>query len=270
MEIMERSSSNPRRYGKPPFNVGVVHGGPGAGGEMVPVALALASDRGILEPIQTAISLDGQIEELNTILKENGDLPVILIGFSWGAWLSFIVAAKNPSRVKKLILIASGPFEEKYAGKVHETRYNRLSEDERAEVSSLIEVLNNPSADNKDAIFERFGTLYSKADAYDPICNDPDPSDAMEYRFDIFQSVWREGAELRSSGKLLQFGKHIACPVTAIHGDYDPHPAKGVEKPLSAVLKDFRFVLLKNCGHKPWIEKAAREEFFRIIKEELR
>ena len=26
----------------------------------------------------------------------------------------------------------------------------------------------------------------------------------------------------------------------AIHGDYDPHPAEGVEKPLATVLKDFR------------------------------
>lgn len=269
MEVMERSSANPRRYGKPPFNVVVVHGGPGAGGEMAPVARVLASDRGILEPIQTATSLDGQIEELSSVLKESGDLPVILVGFSWGAWLSFIVTAKYPSYVKKLILIAGGPFEEKYAGRVHQTRFSRLDEKERAEVSSLIEILNNPATDNKDAAFERFGTLYSKADAYYPISNGSDLSDAIDYRFEIFQNVWKEGAELRWSGELLQFGKRIACPVTAIHGDYDPHPAEGVEKPLSAVLKDFRFVLLKNCGHKPWVEKEVREEFIRIIKEEL-
>ena len=269
LEVMKRSSSNPRRYGKPPFNVVVVHGGPGAGGEMAPVARVLASDRGILEPIQTATSLDGQIEELRSVLKESGDLPVILVGFSWGAWLSFIVTAKYPSYVKKLIMIASGPFEEKYAGRVHQTRFSRLDEKERAEVSSLIEVLYNPSAENKDTAFEQFGALYSKADAYDPISNGSDLSDAIEYRFDIFQSVWKEGAELRSSGELLQFGKHITCPVSAIHGDYDPHPAEGVQKSLSAILKNFRFILLKNCGHKPWIEKEAREEFFRIIKEEL-
>ena len=96
MEVMERSSGNQRRYGKPPYNVVVVHGGPGASGEMAPVARALASDWGILEPIQTATSLDGQIKELSALLNENGDLPVTLVGFSWGAWLSFIVAAKYP------------------------------------------------------------------------------------------------------------------------------------------------------------------------------
>ena len=45
----------------------VVHGGPGACGEMAPVARRLASARGVLEPIQTALSLEGQVEELRTV-----------------------------------------------------------------------------------------------------------------------------------------------------------------------------------------------------------
>jgi len=57
--------------------------------------------------------------------------------------------------------------------------------------------------------------------------------------------------ELRKSGKLLKLGKQIKYPVIAIHGDYDPHPAEGVLIPLSSILKYFRFLLLKHCGHKP-------------------
>ena len=57
--------------------------------------------------------------------------------------------------------------------------------------------------------------------------------------------------------------------MVAIHGDYDPHLAKGVEKPLAAVLKDFRFILLKKCGHLPWIERAARDRFYAVLREEL-
>jgi pimeloyl-ACP methyl ester carboxylesterase len=79
----------------------------------------------------------------------------------------------------------------------------------------------------------------------------------------------QDAEELRRSGKLLKYGKHIKCPVVAIHGDYDPHPALGVQKPLSAILKNFRFILLKNCGHKPWVERQAKDEFYGILKEEL-
>ena len=66
----------------------------------------------------------------------------------------------------------------------------------------------------------------------------------------------------------MKLGEKIKCPVVAIHGDYDPHPAEGVKKPLLKVVKNFRFILLKNCGHKPWIEQKAKDEFYIILKKE--
>lgn len=82
---IDTNMENLRRYGNQPFNTVVLHGGPGAPGEMAPVARELSSLRGVLEPLQTASSIEGQIQELHTVLKENGDLPVTLIGWSWGA-----------------------------------------------------------------------------------------------------------------------------------------------------------------------------------------
>jgi len=257
---------NLRKYGKAPYRVAVIHGGPGACGEMAPVALELASGRGILEPLQTAASPKRQIEELKTVLEENGDLPVTLIGFSWGAWLSFIFAAKYPSLVKKLILVGSGPYEEKYATRILQTRLNRLSEKDRTETESIIEILNNTAAEDKNTVFARFGAVLSKVDTYDPIINE---SEVIECPYDIYQSVWKDAAEMRRSGELLELGQNIKCSVVAIHGDYDPHPAKGVQKPLSAILKNFRFIMLKNCGHRPWIERIAKDRFYEILKEEL-
>jgi pimeloyl-ACP methyl ester carboxylesterase len=258
---------NLREYGRAPFNVAVIHGGPGAPGEMAPVARELASGWGVLEPLQTAASIEGQIEELQTALRKNADAPVILIGYSWGAWLSFILVANRPAIARKLMLIGSGAFDEKYIARIQETRLNRLSEEERIEFKSIMGILRDPAAEGKSTAFARLGALASKADAYDPIVYEPEVTD---YQAGIFQSVWAEAAELRRSGKLLKLGKHIGCPVVAIHGDYDPHPAEGVQKPLSGVLKSFRFILLENCGHTPWIERRARDKFHRILKEELR
>ena len=85
---------NLRQYGDSPFVVVVVHGGPGAAGEMAPVARELACSWGVLEPLQTAESLEGQVEELRTVLDNNADTPVVMIGHSWGAWLSYILAAR--------------------------------------------------------------------------------------------------------------------------------------------------------------------------------
>jgi pimeloyl-ACP methyl ester carboxylesterase len=250
-----------------PFNVAVIHGGPGAPGEMAPVARELASEWGVLEPFQTAASIKGQVEELKNVLEKEAELPVTLIGFSWGAWLGFIAAADYPSLVKKLILIGSGGYEEKYAAGIHQTRLSRLSEEERKEIETLIEILDNPAAEDKKEAFERLGELCSKADAYEPMMCE---SEIIDCRADIFQSVWKEAAEMRSSGRLLELGKKVDCPVVAIHGDYDPHLAEGVEKPLSVVLEGFKFILLENCGHKPWIERQARDKFYNVLREELR
>lgn len=258
------------KYGEAPFNVAVIHGGPGAGGEMAPVARELAPGWGVLEPLQTATSLEGQVEELRTVLETYADLPVILIGFSWGAWLSFIVTAHYPRLVRKLILVGSGPYEEKYVARLQETRLSRLSEEERIEFESLIRALGDPATEDKDRLLARLGALAAKTDEYDPIMDESDAFDLVGTQGDVFQPVWQEAVELRRSGQLLALGKHIRCPVVAIHGDYDPHPAEGVQKPLSAILKSFRFIRLKNCGHKPWIERGARDEFYAILKEELR
>lgn len=255
---------NLRKYGKAPFTIAIIHGGPGAAGEVTPVARILSNDCGVLEPIQTADSLEGQVEELRYVLENNARCPVTLMGYSWGAWLSFILAARFPAIVKKLVLISAGPFEEKYTAQLAKTRRSRLTAEEQTEFNSAIEILNSDEPNEK--AFKTLGTLSSKTDVYDPI---EDKSDKIICRADIFQKVWPQADKLRRTGKLLEMAAKIKIPAIAIHGDYDPSPYQGVEKPLSEKMHDFRFVLLKNCGHKPWVERGAKEEFYKIIKEEL-
>ncbi|MDD5037741.1 MAG: alpha/beta hydrolase [Dehalococcoidales bacterium] len=257
--------NNPRKYGKEPFNIAVIHGGPGASGEMAPVARELSSVTGVLEPLQTADTVEGQVQELRNILQENGNLPLIMIGYSWGAWLGYILAASYPWLVRKLILVSSGPFEEKYAAGIMETRLNRLSGKEKKEALSLWTALNSHTSNDK--ILARFGVLIGKADAYDPL---PHNKRVLTYSSDIHQRVWEQASKLRNSGELLSLGERIQCPVIAIHGDYDPHPAKGVETPLSVVIKDFRFIQLEKCGHCPWLERKAKDRFYDILKSETR
>lgn len=261
------NTENPRKYGKPPFSIAVIHGGPGAPGEMAPVARKLSCNRGVLEPLQKAESLEGQVQELRRALEENGNLPVVLIGWSWGAVLGFILTARYSSLVKKLIMVGSGVFEKKYSLKITETRLSRLSDKDKREASELMERLSVSYTENKDTLMHRLGELISKADSYNPISY---RSEILECQYNIFKSVWKDAARLRDSRELLTLGSLIKCPVVAIHGDYDPHPAEGVKEPLSGVLKDFRFILLEKCGHHPWFERFARDRFYQILREELR
>ena len=263
---MIKISDNLNIYGHSPYRICVVHGGPGAAGEMAPVARELASSAGILEPLQTADSVQGQIVELKNTLEIHGKESFILVGYSWGAWLCWMMAAQYPELVKKLILVSSGPFEEQYAERIYQTRMNRLSKEEKRKVELLGQQIHESESDVKDEMFGKFGLCIGKADTYESINNEPEE---IMYSFHIFEKVWPEADAMRKSGKLLEQGKKIQCPVVVIHGDYDPHPAEGVREPLSQILKDFRFVLLKKCGHKPWIEKYARKKFFEILRSEI-
>lgn len=255
-----------RTYGAPPFGVALVHGGPGAAGELAPVARELSLRRGVLEPLQTERSVDGQVRELRALLDERAALPVTLVGHSWGAWLSFMIAALHPGHVKKLILVAAGPFEETWVPLMNGTLAKRLTMEERAAAAAYTAMLEDPACENKKEVFARFGDLMTRAGAFDPI---PSNNDMVEYRPDIFLPVMREAAQLRRSGRLLEMGRRITCPVVAMHGDHDCHPHQGVETPLSRVVRDFRFILLERCGHYPWNERFARDRFFALLEDEL-
>jgi pimeloyl-ACP methyl ester carboxylesterase len=257
---------NFRIYGQAPFRVAVLHGGPGAPGEMAPVARELARAPGVLEPLQTADTLEGQVVELRGVLESHADLPVALIGWSWGAWLGYLLAARYPALVSKLILVGCPPFEQRYAAQIEATRMSRLSEEERREAIRTMKRLDDISGQSHQTSLARLGRIFSKTDTYRPL---PIADETIKLEFNIYRAVWRTAAEMRRSGALLQLGKRIRCPVVAIHGDYDPHPAEGVQKPLESILTDFRFILLPQCGHAPWREKYARDLFFAELSKEL-
>jgi len=199
-------------------------------------------------------------------MREHGNLPVTLIGHSWGAWLSLIFAARYPAMVRKLILVCSGPFEEVYAPQITETRMSRMSEEEKVRLRLLIDALESPKR-NKADLFSLYGALLSKTDAYDLL--PADRSYVIEFQENVYQEAWIEALQLRRSGGLIALAKQVRCPVVAIHGDYDPHPAEGVEKPLRDAIGDFRFILLEKCGHEPWKERAAKDRFYEILIKEL-
>ncbi|MGC9522852.1 MAG: alpha/beta fold hydrolase [Anaerolineae bacterium] len=143
---------------------------------------------------------------------------------------------------------------------------SRLTNAEREEFARVVVALGDPAAADKDTLLARLGALSARTDTFEAL-PPADEADAIGPRGDVFQGVWATAAELRRSGALLALGRRIACPVVAIHGDYDPHPAEGVAEPLSSILSGFRFILLEKCGHKPWVERYARDEFYAILRD---
>ncbi len=267
---------NFRTYGNKPYSIALLHGGPGAAGSLGKLARKLSmdlKDSGVLEPLQTADSLEGQLEELRETLEQHAELPTVLMGHSWGAMLGYLFAAKHPSYVKQLIMVGSGLFEASYAKNIMQTRLNRMSPGKQAELDGLMDALeHNNSIQDPDLLFHQIGKLLEAADSFDLMGvpnsenpENPDNSEILKGQYQIYQKVWPEVEKIREAGGLLSAGKNIQCPVVAIHGDFDSHPYQGVKEPLSRVLDKFDFFLIEKCGHEPWRERFARARFFELI-----
>jgi pimeloyl-ACP methyl ester carboxylesterase len=255
--------------------VAVLHGGPGAPGSAAAVARELARDMGVLEPLQTRDSVEGQIEELRLTIDAHGDPPVTLVGHSWGAMLGVLFAARHPNSVAKLILVGSGPMESHYAEGIMPTRLSRIPEADRGEARRLMDRLS--SGDFQQSELDRLGVLMGCTDTYESLPEadngslPPADDGAVDLSFQprVHERVWAEAAKLRSEGGFVRAVRAVRCPVAAIHGDYDPHPAEGVKEPFAAHAPGFRFHLLSQCGHEPWRERHAHAEFFRVLRDEL-
>jgi pimeloyl-ACP methyl ester carboxylesterase len=255
-----------RKYGDPPYQILLLHGGPGAAGYLSPLAGKLADRFSLIEAFQTINTISELIDEINEIILNHANKPVVLLGHSWGAWLSLLYASRYPGNVKKLILVASPPFEEKYAENILPTRMKRLEADKRDTLMYYFNQIREDTVKQKDKIFLKIASLLRLADGFE--LDEPEYKGVM-FSFQQYEAIWQEAEELRNSGKLIRSISGISCPVLAIHGDHDPHPAEGVESILSQNLQNFRFELLEKCGHEPWSEKYAKERFLSLLSKEI-
>lgn len=252
-----------RLYGNAPYKLVLVHGGPGAIGSLKGFAKELneISNIGVVEAIQSKYSIAELIEELHSQIKDNCSNKVTLIGHSWGAWLVVLYSAKYPEQVNNTILIGCGPLEDKYVSEIGKRRMQNLSEEDGALFQRLI---NNQATDED---MKRIPVMFEKSDNF--CLENRELYRADRTDSEMYNLVWSEAAKLRSSGELLESFKRIKSKLFLIQGDMDPHPVQGVTQPLQEIGVECETYILEKCGHSPFMEKYAREKFYKIVCETL-
>ena len=243
-------------YGHP--NKIVIHGGPGAPGSVSSLARDLDD---CIEIYNYGQTIKAQLQEIHEIAEEFKMKTPVLIGHSWGAWLAFLYAAKYPT--SKIVLIGCGVFQESYLDIMNQRREQKLTSDELTDV----DVFFSRIAKNEEIDMSYFGRLMTKMDSYELGHYD---DELLFFDAKGYQMLMDELRILRKSGALLEMNKAIHAEVVVIHGKDDPHPYEGVVEPFNEVGLNYRVHLIDRCGHVPWCEKYARDEFYQIIKEELK
>lgn len=256
-------------YGNAPYRAALLHGGPGAPGSLAGLAAEMSAFCGVLEPLQSRYSIAALVDELKEQLAPYGRRPLTLIGHSWGAWLAGLFAREHPEQIQNLILVGCGPLTADYVQEIAQRRRANLTAPEQAEFNALLCKLEGANASGDDTCLARLGELAHRSDSFCPYPSPRTSSPSPAPDGQMYARIWPEAAALRQSGLLLAAFAGLSCPVTVIHGENDPHPPRGVLTPLGDAGVPVKAHILPRCGHTPWEERWARDEFFRILREEL-
>jgi pimeloyl-ACP methyl ester carboxylesterase len=237
-----------RRYGAAGPTVIVLHGGPGAPGYMAPVARALADEFVVLEPLQrpsggAPLTVAQHIADLDEIVRSlgdggGGDARPALIGSSWGGMLALAYAAAHPAAARAVVVIGSGTFDL----------------EARARMRALLDERRGLSFDAQYT-FAAAGDEETPGRAFDRVAN---------------QETWNDMLRLQTEGVYPAAFRAILVPVLMLHGTYDPHPGALIRDGLAPLIPQLEYREWERCGHYPWLEKHARDDFYATLRAWLR
>jgi pimeloyl-ACP methyl ester carboxylesterase len=188
--------------------------------------------------------------------------PVALVGWSWGAMWALSFAARYPGRVRTLVLVGCGTYDQDARGRYRAALERRLGPSRLRELAAG---LAGTEAQRRRA-FAHLGRTVAEAESFDPIPGrgrDPGMA-ALDPRG--FDETWRDVLRRQRDGREPAAFRAIRCPVLMIHGRQDPHPGSRIAESLRPYLPQLVYRPLDRCGHTPWRERQAKEPFLWLLE----
>ena len=258
-----------RFWGESGKTVISIHGGPGASGDMGGLAQELSKEFYVIEPWQRIsgdiqVNVKQHIEDLHRlVLQHLANGKPALIGHSWGAMLALAFTSAHPETVNAVVLIGCGTFDTE-----SRTRFKEIIEERKEpDFDQKIQQIAEKYADQSERMKEQY-ELISKTYDYDHIKSDT--TDVEMFDFPAHKATWDDMVQQMDDGVYPQAFEKIKVPVIMLHGNYDPHPGKMTFKTLKKYMPKLEYEEFSKCGHSPWKERQAREQFFEKLKSWLK
>jgi pimeloyl-ACP methyl ester carboxylesterase len=252
-----------REYGHAGPLVIVLHGGPGAPGQVVSLARGLARWFRVLEPFQrrsggVPLTVGIHIADLRDVIasRAGGERPA-LVGSSWGAMLALAFAAGHPGLAGPLVLVGCGTFDRAARARLEATIEARMTRSLRDALRQV-----ETGAADPDRRMQAIGRLIDPLYTFDAVeAGDEGDCDARGHR-----ETWSDMLELQARGVYPAAFRAITSPVLMLHGTYDPHPGRMIVQGLRHSIPHIEYREWERCGHYPWIERAVRQEFYETVR----
>lgn len=256
----------------------IIHGGPGLTQDyLLPQMYQLANDyfvifydqRGCGKSIgkinENTINMDTFINDIEAIRQALHLNKISVLGHSWGGFLAMSYAITHPEHVDKLILANSMPASsEGFCSFVNEWMRRTAPYSE-----AMDEIKNTPEfKDGNSELIERYYRIIFRT-----YCYLPENVDKLNLKMSPQASI--NGGKVYEILRQNVFDKpfdlhaqlrNLTIPTLVIHGDFDPISPVTAQI-IHENIKNSKYVLMKDCGHFPYVEKP--EEFFNEIKQFL-
>ncbi|MCD4693715.1 MAG: alpha/beta hydrolase [Calditrichales bacterium] len=260
-----------RSYGTGGSYVVLLHGGPGAPGDIAPLARHLQNRFRVLEPLQrisggVPLTVAGHVADLYDVLRDPvQESPIRLVGHSWGAMLALTYAARYPAEIDRVVIIGCGTFDNRSRETYQNSMAQRMDPDTQRRINSLkAQLANEKDRQRRNELFTKFGAIYTRIQSFNPFPAKPNVLDCDEGGY---RETWKDALSLQERGVQPAEFTRIQSPVIMIHGDDDPHPGSLIYKSLTPFIPNIQYRELPRCGHTPWIEREAKDRFYEILFE---
>ncbi len=213
----------------------------------------------------TAMTLDALVEDIDRIRDAYNLNTMNLMGHSWGGLLAMYYAIKHGDRLNSLILVNSTPPTSELRSASFKIIGEMTTRDDSIAQVSLAQTTEFKRRDPA-AMQKFFRLLFRGSFRYRQMADQLTLTFGPDYgaRSKLLQYLAKD-PQLQTYDLLSRLEK-ITCPVLIIGSDYDLAPPESNEL-IHNHIEGSRYVVMKNCGHFPFIE--APGQFFPLVREFL-
>jgi proline iminopeptidase len=224
-----------------------------------------ASGKSVSDVDTNSMTMATFVEDLEGIRKEFKLGKMNLLGHSWGGLVAMFYAAKYPQNLNSLILSNTTPASAALRNASFAVMARHTTPEDSAAQAALIRTEGFRKRESHS--MEKFLRLLFRGSFADRRYADSvtlslDTSYATKSR--LINFFYKDS--ILASYDLHDRLRAVRCPVLILGGDHDMVPAEAQEA-IHSHIKGSTLLLMKNCGHFPFVEKPG--EFFPAVREFL-
>lgn len=212
-----------------------------------------------------AMTMDALVEDIDKVRDAYNLNTMNLMGHSWGGLLAMAYAIKHGDRLNSLILVNSTPP----TSELRQASFNMIARrTTRSDSIAEASLVQSDEFNRHDPeTMQRYFRLFFRGSFRNPTLADEltlkfGPEYAATSRLVKYLA---KDPQMQSYDILTQL-ETITCPVLVIASDDDITPPESNEQ-IHSHISGSRYIVLKNCGHFPFIE--APGQFFPVVRDFL-